>query len=160
MEAAHDFAALLQASPLGVWARGSTFGYPFANLIHLLGLVLLLGSVLYLDLRIAGFIRTLPLQASYRIFRRVSVLGILLLLPSGFVLFAADAVPLLSSAIFLWKIALIAVALLNVILFGILWDKRLREGVGPVPDGARIMAFASLGLWFSAASLGRLIAYF
>ena len=47
-------AAQLEASPLGLWARGSAVGYPLANLAHLLGLVMLIGGI--------GVLVTVPRQ--------------------------------------------------------------------------------------------------
>jgi hypothetical protein len=60
MEAA-QFAAALEGSALGVMMRESDWLYPVANLMHLLGLVLLLGAMLFLDLRLLGLARHVPL---------------------------------------------------------------------------------------------------
>ena len=131
-----DFAAALMASDFGAWARGKA--YVWANLVHLLGMVMLVGGIGLLDLRIAGLI---------------------LQVPSGFTLFAADAVPLMKSETFRWKIALIAVALANAVAFRVLWRKHI-DGIDTViPLPARFMAAMSVALWLWIAALGRLIAY-
>ncbi|MDP3383095.1 MAG: hypothetical protein Q8S47_07195, partial [Phenylobacterium sp.] len=59
-------AALLEASALGQWARGSAVAYPVANVAHLLGLVLLVGGIGVVDLRLAGLWRGLPIAALSR----------------------------------------------------------------------------------------------
>ena len=48
------WAGALEASVLGEWMRGSSWAYPVVNLVHLLGLVLLVGPMLLLDLRLLG----------------------------------------------------------------------------------------------------------
>jgi hypothetical protein len=63
------------------------------------------------------------------------------------------------SAVFRWKVALIAGALLNVAAFHFIWRRRLDAWNRRVPPAARAAAAASLMLWLSAAALGRLIAY-
>ena len=47
-------AAMVEASQLGAFARGSSWAYPVANLIHLLGLVLLVGGSGIVDLWLIG----------------------------------------------------------------------------------------------------------
>jgi len=152
-------AVALEASPLGVWARGSNLAYPVANLIHLLGLVMLIGGIGVLDLRLAGAFRRLPVEALWRYLLPMGVAGLVLLVPAGLVLFAADASSLVVSTVFRWKVALIVLALANAGAYHLLWRKRLgRWDVDP-PLGGRIMAAGSLSLWLLVAGLGRWIAY-
>jgi hypothetical protein len=156
---AQGFAALLESSSLGRWARGSAFGYPLVNLVHLLGLTLLVGAIGLLDLRLAGLFRTLPPQPLARVLRPGAALGLLLLIPSGFVMFAADAGPLVRSPIFQWKLAVIGLAIANLAAFHLLRRVDYAEWDGKAPLGLRLMAAASITLWLTAAALGRLIAY-
>lgn len=148
-------AAAIEASQLGIFVRGSPWAYPIANLLHLLGMVMLVGGIGIVDLRLAGAFRTLPLVQLTRALTPVALCGLGLMVLSGPLLFAADAVALSRSPAFGWKLALIALALANAVAFRLLW--RRDEGV-PAP-ALRIMAVASLGLWLSVAALGRMIAY-
>ncbi|PTQ12368.1 hypothetical protein CLG96_07510 [Sphingomonas oleivorans] len=152
-------AAAIEASDFGHWARGSAYAYPVANLIHLLGLVLLVGGIGLLDLRLAGLFRTLPAEALSRILTPVAILGIMLLVGSSSVLFAADARSLILSGAFRWKIMLIAVALANAVAFRIFWQGCLADWDSRPPALGRAMAGGSVALWLAAAALGRLIAY-
>lgn len=148
-------AAQLEASPLGLWARNSPFGYPLANLTHLLGLVMLVGGIGVLDLRLLGLLRRLPAGALAQSLIPIAATGLLLMILSGVVMFSADAGPLTRSPLFRWKLALIAAGLANVAAFHVLW----RRGGGAIPAAARLTAAASVTLWLAAATLGRLIAY-
>ncbi|HQN13260.1 MAG TPA: hypothetical protein PLP74_14165, partial [Quisquiliibacterium sp.] len=101
------WAALLEASSIGAWMRTSARAYPLVNLAHLLGLVLLVGPILLLDLRLLGFGRRLPLDAVSALLIPWCIVGLLLLLGSGVLLFAADATPLFSNTLLRVKLLLI-----------------------------------------------------
>lgn len=149
-------AAALEHTPLGAWARGSAYGYPLANLIHLLGLVMLIGAIGVLDLRLLGAFRRLPVTALAHAMIPLAAAGLVLLIPSGLVMFAADAGPLLRQPFFLAKVGLIALALGNVAAFHLTWRGSVEASV---PAHLKVMAATSLILWLTAAGLGRLIAY-
>jgi hypothetical protein len=149
-----SFAAALEASAFGAAARESSWLYPVANLIHLLGLVCLVGGIGLVDLRLVGGFRSLPLADLSRLLTPIAVAGIVMLAASGTVLFAADAGALTRSPRFLAKLILIAVALANAMAFRLWW----RPGREP-SWGLRAMAGASILLWLTVAALGRLIAY-
>lgn len=155
MQGLIELAEALEASPFGAWARGSRHAYPVANLVHLLGLVTLIGSIGVLDLRVMGLFRRLPLAELSRVLTPIAVGGVLLMIPSGFTMFAADAGPLVRSDTFRWKMGLLALALANALAFRLMW----RRLDGTPPLAARAMALASLGLWLWIGALGRLIAY-
>lgn len=148
-------AAAIEASLFGTIARESSWAYPLANLVHLLGMVLLIGGIGIVDLRLIGAFPSLPLVALSRYLTPLALTGLGLMLLTGPVLFAADATALVKSATFAWKLALIGVALINALAFRWLWRGSSGEPVIPL----RLMALASLGLWLWIASLGRLIAY-
>ncbi|MGE0797818.1 MAG: hypothetical protein AB7G13_18565 [Lautropia sp.] len=139
--------------------RGSNWAYPVANLIHLAGLVLLVGNMLLLDLRLLGAGRRFALAAVSAVLTRLAIAGLLLLLASGALLFAADAVPLLGNRLMQLKLLLIALGTANALLFRALWARRLNGWDDRPPVFGRAQAAASLGCWLVAATLGRLIAY-
>ena len=154
-----DAATALQNSGFATWARGSTYAYPIANLAHLLGLVLLVGGIGVLDLRVAGLWRGLPVAPLSRALTPLAIAGLILMVPSGFTMFAADARSLAGSPLFRWKVALIVLAVANAIAFRSAWGARLDRWGETVPSAARSLAALSLLLWLSVAALGRLIAY-
>ena len=148
-------AAAAEASAFGAWARGSAWAYPIANIVHLLGLVMLVGGIGIVDLRLAGAWRALPPEPLSRALTPVALAGLALFAASGALMFAADARALAASDTFRWKLAAIALGLANALLFRRLWRGRLDA----LPLSGRAMAAASLLLWLTAAALGRLIAY-
>ena len=139
--------------------RGSDWAYPVANLLHLAGLILLIGNLLLLDLRLLGAGRRFDLVALSQTLAPPAAAGLVLLLASGVLLFAADASPLLASTMMRWKLLLIALGIANALLFRQLWDRRLADWDRASPLAGRLQAAVSLGCWLVAATLGRLIAY-
>lgn len=152
-------AEAIQDSPFGLWASGSALAYPVANLVHLLGLVMIVGGIGIVDLRFAGAFRGLPPAALSRALTPVALAGLALMALSGPILFAADAVALAGSAVFRWKLALIAAALANAIAFRLIWRRRIASWAENPPWAGRLMAAASLLLWLAVAGCGRMIAY-
>lgn len=150
-------AVWLDAAGLRAFAGGDN--YPWINSVHLLGLVTLVGAIGVVDLRIAGVWRGLPMAPLSRALTPVAVAGLVILIASGSLLFAADGVALARSDTFLRKLVLIALALANAIAFRLIWARRM-EGWGDIaPTPARIMAAASVFLWLTIGLQGRLIAY-
>jgi hypothetical protein len=149
-------AARVAETPFADWAAGSSWAYPAANVAHLLGLVLVIGGIGLVDLRLMGLFRRLPLQPLADALTPLAIAGILLLATSGSVLFAADAAALAQSDTFRTKLVLIALALANAIAFRLLYG---RSPADPPPVSARLMAAASVLLWLSVGTLGRMIAY-
>lgn len=156
----NDLTALgeaIQSSSFGAWAGGDA--YPFANLVHILGLVMLVGGIGVLDLRLMGLFRRIPVTALAAAVTPIAVAGLALMIPSGAMMFASDASTLVSSFTFRTKLLLIALALANAIAFRVVWQKQIVQWDADPPLGGRIMASASLLLWLSVAGAGRWIAY-
>ncbi len=152
-------AAALEASALGAWMRGSGWAYPVANLLHLLGLVLLIGPMLLLDLRLLGAGRQFRVPAVSATLTPWAVAGLLLLLPSGAMMFAADAGPLLDNSLLQIKLLLIATGIANALVFRWLWSASLDDWDSRAPAPGRLQAALSALCWLAAGTLGRLIAY-
>ncbi|MDP3852634.1 DUF6644 family protein [Phenylobacterium sp.] len=159
MESLAAFAGTLEVSPFGVWASGSSMAYPVANLVHLLGLVMLVGGIGLLDLRLAGLFRAVPVEPLWRYLTPVGIAGLGLMAPSGLVMFAADAVSLAGSETFGRKLIIIALALTNALAYRLAWRRKVADWDASAPPVARALALTSLLLWLTVAALGRLIAY-
>lgn len=144
---------------LGEWVRGAGPAYATLNLVHLLGLTLLLGTMLLLDLRLLGAGKRLPLLEVSRLLTPVAICGLALQMASGAVLLAADAVALSGNAAFRWKLALLLAALVNALVFRRCWSRSLERWDGAPPPFGRAQAALSLVLWLGVAASGRLIAY-
>lgn len=159
MEAFAVFAETIRNSAFGAWASGAALVYPIANSVHLLGLVMLVGGIGVVDLRLAGAFPLLSPAPLSRALTPIAVAGLLLMAPSGFILFAADAPALAASGTFRTKLLLIALALANALAFRWLWRDRIAGWASDPPLAGRVMAGGSILLWLSIGGLGRWIAY-
>lgn len=62
-----EWAAALEATDLATTLRGSVWAYPLVNAAHILGVALLVGATVPLDLRLLGAWRSLPLGPLWRV---------------------------------------------------------------------------------------------
>ncbi len=142
------------------WARGSASVYPWANVLHVLGIVMLVGGIGVVDLRVLGLWKRLPLVALSQALTPIAVAGFILQAASGLVLFAADGVALAASETFQAKLGLLTLALGNAALFRLHWRAASQRDLYAPPPLARASAALSLALWVAIATVGRLIAYY
>jgi hypothetical protein len=150
----------LQESPLGHAMRSSPLLYPLAEIVHILGFVVLVGAILALDLRLLGLARGIALAPLAGFLLPLSRLGFALAVAMGFLLFSADASHVVRNPAFQTKMALLALALANIAVAHAGPWRRLEHWQGEAPAAARLTAFCSLVLWLSVVCAGRLIAYF
>lgn len=153
------WAAAIEASPIATAVKTGYLVYPLVNTAHVLGMALIVGAMAALDLRILGLARDIPLRAAERYLRALAICGLMIAIPSGAALFAADAVTMDRSTIFALKLGLIALALANAALFAALWRGRIATWDSQPAIFGRIQAALSLTLWIGVATSGRLIAY-
>jgi hypothetical protein len=154
------FAGWLESVGIAHWARATPWAYPYANVLHVVGVAMLVGGIGAVDLRVAGLWRRLPLNALSRALTPVAVAGLVLQVMSGVVLFAADGVALSGSGTFHAKLGLIVVALANAAAFRLYWRRQPVGDFAVPPSLVRVSALLSLALWLAVLTLGRLIAYY
>jgi hypothetical protein len=159
LQAAPIFLAL-QESALGHLMRSSPALYPAVEILHILGFVVLVGSILALDLRLLGFGRAIPIQPMAQLLLPLSRFGFLLAISMGFLLFSADAAHVVRNPAFQTKLLLITAALVNILIANVGPWRRLALWRAEVSGGAKVSALVSLLLWLSTICAGRLIAYF
>ncbi len=161
MPEVHGWAAWLEHTELAVWIRQDLWLYPILEIVHIVGIVLLVGPAWMFDLRILGFAENISVVKLADHFLRWSRRGLFLILPSGLLLFITQAATLVANPVFWLKLSLIGLAGLNAWLFHRLvftsvssWDSHKAT-----PVAAKMIALASLMLWVMVISCGRLLAY-
>jgi uncharacterized membrane protein len=150
-----NFLMMLENLDLSQWVLGSIWGYPIFLTFHSLGLGLLVGLLLVIDLRVLGFAKPLPLSELRRLMPYVWF-GFTMNAISGVVLFMADATKDFYSNSFRWKMLSILVGLIVAVVLN---STVLREDTKDTPPLAKILATLSLLCWVGAIVSGRLIAY-
>lgn len=156
----------IEASALGQAMRQWLWLYPGVEVVHLVGVALLFGSIAVLDLRLLGLSRDIPARRLARHVLPWTAASFLLIVPSGLAMFVAHASEFIQSGVFVLKMCLILAAGLNAALFHTItfrtsdvWDAKEMRGLAP-PPSARLAGALSLVLWTSVIACGRLLAYF
>ena len=151
----------VEALPIARAMRESLWMYPIVEVIHIVGFVILVGSVLMFDLRVLGLSKQIPVRALARHLLPWSWGAVVLIVPTGLLMFTAHANDFLANGTFQLKMALLMTAGINAIAFHTgpyqsvkAWDVGL-----PAPLVARASVTASVVLWLAIITCGRLLAY-
>ena len=148
--------AALEQVPAIEALRNSTYAYPLVNACHVVGIALLFGGIVPLDLRLAGWRRgAVAVDGLARLLLPVAISGLVIAAVTGLLLFATDARAYADSWLFRAKLALIGAALLNALALRRI-DWRRAEARQRLAAWAGV---ASVLLWLSAIVVGRLIGY-
>jgi hypothetical protein len=131
-----------------------------ANLGHIVGLSLLVGPIVALDLRLLGIGRAVSVAALSRTLTPLAITGLALQVVSGLLLFTADASALIGNPVFQIKAVLLILGLANAVAFRRIWRNALDGWDQSPPALGRLQAALSIVFWLGVAISGRLIAYF
>ena len=155
--------AWLEGSALGHAMRESgVWTYGVVNLVHILGVSSLFGSILVLDLRLLGVWRNVSLDAITRPVVPVAATGFAIAVTSGVCMLASNATEYVGNPFLYIKFPAIAVGLLNVgaLNFSSAWKARkTRELSQRERVRLSVMGGISLFSWITAISAGRMIGY-
>jgi hypothetical protein len=150
----------IEGGAINTWVLSTYWLWPLLEIIHFIGLSLLLGSMLVVDLRLAGFLRQIDIESTHRLLPW-AVIGFVMYLVPGLLVFFGDPGRYSINIGFQIKMVLVLVAGLNVLLFA--WKINPQIGNwdphGDTPPLAKSVAWASLAAWTGILLLGRLIPY-
>lgn len=153
----------LEGSALGEALRASgVWTYGFLNLGHVLGVCLLLGSVVLLDLRLLGVWPSIELSEIARPTVPVAALGFCIAAASGVCMVTVNATEYYGNPFLLLKFPAIGLGLLNVLVVSFLPAWRAIHARALSPAERRQLAAAgavSLACWLAALAGGRMIGY-
>lgn len=146
---------------LGNTTRHLSWVFTTGLIIHFMGLSLLLGSMLIVDLRLLGFPKQLPIAASLK-FIPIAIIGFLMNLLTGVTFITFDPFGYWLNPAFKIKMVLIVIAGLNALWFALLGHRLVLSGPDNESQAAivKISATLSLVVWFAVMIFGRLIVAF
>ena len=159
----------LAAGPLGS-VEASAFAramrewlwlYPAVEVVHILGIALLVGSVLLFDLRLLGLNKRIPVEHLARHLLPVALGALILVVPSGLAMFSAHASELITQRTFLIKMLLLFAAGHNAVFFHLAPYRSVTgwSTGAPAPPAAKASAVLSILIWIGVITCGRLLAY-
>ncbi|MDH1293434.1 DUF2214 domain-containing protein [Comamonas terrigena] len=142
------------------WLQASGTAYLWVNAAHILGLGLLVGAIVPLDLRLLGLWRQVPLAALRPVLQPMAALGLALALLTGLWLFSVRPVDYAFNTAFQCKLALLVLALGNIAWQhgAVGWSARAQHAAAP-SVAVRCRAALSLLLWLAMVLAGRWIGF-
>ena len=158
----------MDPTPFLKWAHDSWLGelprqlgwlYTAGLIVHFIGLCILIGAMLLVDLRLLGLVRQIKLSSALA-FLPWAIFGFALNLSTGLMFFAFDPFVLWVNPAFKVKMALVLLAGCNVAWFTLVEQPKLVRSIqsgGEVDLPIRISAGLSLGLWLAVIVAGRMI---
>ncbi len=153
----------LEGSALGQLMRtAGVWSYGVVNLVHILGLSTLFGSVLALDLRLLGAWRRVPLAAIETPTVVLAACGFFVAVSSGLALISTNATEYIGNPFLPIKLAAISLGVANVVVaqFVPAWRGRSALAVGAREGVAlKLVSGTSLVCWVTALAAGRMIGY-
>lgn len=152
----------LDQSAVTAWLNSQLWGFPIAEVLHIVMTGGFFGGIVMLDLRMLGFNRGI---SSMLLMKHILpclwwlFLGVLI---SGSILFMFMPLEYSGNPAFLTKLVLILAGGLNALFMHVvllrnqfMWDTH-----GRVPGFVKFSALVSLAIWIGALACGRLIAYY
>ena len=148
-----ELAAAIEASDLAAFLKRDRWTYPAVNAAHLLGIALLVGSVVPMDLRLIGLWRgDIRLETTLRLLRPVAGFGAGLAIATGALLFTVQARDYVALPLFAFKITLVALGLAHALAWG--------DRLAAAPRARQRRAGAiSLAIWLTVLVAGRMLGY-
>ena len=146
-----------EATAIGHAIRSSPWLFPAIEAVHLLGLCVLGGSLLVVDLRMLGLgLQRQPIAELAKEVRPWLLGSITLMVVTGIALFLSESVKCYYNQAFWVKITTLPVAL----LFTLTVRHRIANaGTTDTTAITRVTALVSLALWFTVAAAGRWIGF-
>ncbi|MFZ8928074.1 MAG: hypothetical protein EBS81_04030 [Gammaproteobacteria bacterium] len=153
-------ASWFEATWMGEQMRNIFWLFPAMETVHFIGLTIMFGSLLVIDVRVIGFGRFINMRAALK-FIPVAIAAFTVNLLSGIAFLCADPFRYFPNIAFQWKMGLIVIAGLNALWFWFGEHKELQQ----LADGedaefrAKVIAALSIAIWVVVIVFGRMIPY-
>src|SRR6266853_5508737 len=156
------FLKWLEATPVASGIRNSLFVFPLLESAHVIGLALVLGSIVVIDLRLLG------VASRERSFTRMASdilkwtwAAFLLTAATGVLMFMTNAVVYSNNTAFRVKVVLLVLAGLNTLAFELTAARTVQrwDRAPSAPPIAKAVATLSLVLWIAVIFAGLIIGF-
>ena len=146
-----------ESTAIGTAVRDSVWAFPILEAVHLLGLCMLGGALLVVDLRLlgAGLTRQ-PVARLARHARRWLITALAILISTGVPLFLSEAIKAYYNTSFWVKMTTLPIAL--AFTFAVR-ERVARQENGEPGVRGKVVGAVSLALWFTVAAAGRWIGF-
>jgi hypothetical protein len=151
----------LETTRLAAAMREWLWLYPIVEIIHIIGLAVLVGAAVLFDFRLLGLSRSVRVSSLAAHLLPWARRSLLLIVPSGLMMFTAHATEMATNPAFQVKLASLIAAGLNAAAFhaGVFRTVAAWDVDAAAPRAAKASAILSLCLWAGVIACGRLLAY-
>lgn len=148
----------MEQSTLGDWVATSSHGYYVMLAFHSVGLAMLVGSMMVVDLRLLGRLHDIELKALERL-TKFAWWGFVINALSGVALFFSEANRMFVNNTFRWKILLVFTGIVALAVMQRTVLRPIAVSGGEITTNAKLQAVFSLLVWAAVITVGRMIAY-
>ena len=134
--------------------------WPICEMLHFIGLALLIGAAGLIDLRLMGFLKSVPLTAMMQL-RKWAALGLLINIVTGTLFFIGAPDQYINNSAWYAKLVFLAVAMLNVAVFETRHGRRMLTLTAneQTPASFKVAGAVSIGSWFLVLYFGRMLPF-
>ena len=160
----YHFCQWLEGTAIGSSIRDSSWLFPAIESVHVMGIIILVGSTGLFDLRLLGrgFLRQQPAsQVAQQVMPWVWG-SFAVMFVTGVLMFSSEATRCYQSWFFRIKLGLLLLTGLNAFIFQFATYRQIAnwDEASVAPAAARVTAWVSLLLWIFIVFAGRGIAYY
>ncbi len=152
----------VEGTPIGLFVRESLWGFPTLVAIHILGLAVSAGTVVWFDLRLLGVsMRRSPVSAVYRQLMPWAFGGFFVMFVTGSLLVSGAATAAYGNLYFRIKGSALLLAGANALVYHAVTERRIAQwdGAERPPLAARMAGLISVALWAIVIVAGRMMSY-
>jgi len=148
----------IHAASIQAMVTDHTWIWPSLEALHFIGLWLLFGVVLLVNLRMLGMMKAVPFSALHRMLPW-AVLGLGINLMSGMMWVIATPEQYMSNVSFFWKMGFLLLAGLN-LLYVTAFDEAWQVGANEDASfGNKAIAFGAIASWVCVMYFGRMLPF-
>jgi uncharacterized membrane protein len=146
------------ARRLGRLVLALPYGWPSLETLHFIGLSLLIGVVLLIDLRMLGVMKDVAFPALHRLLPW-AILGFGTNLVTGMLFFVAAPDQYARNIAFVWKMILVTLAGANALYFTLFDEAWELQPGDDAPFTAKAVAVSALALWLGVLYFGSMLPF-
>jgi hypothetical protein len=157
-----NFFQVIEDSAIGNAVRSNELLFPFFECVHVVALTIVVGSIAFVDLRLIGWGASRKSASTTMSdvlpITRWAFAGAVL---TGLLLFSSHATTYIHNTAFIIKMALLAIALINIAVFHRITTKTIAtwDNAVKTPPAAKFAGGVSLVLWIAIVAAGRWIGF-
>jgi uncharacterized membrane protein len=148
----------LKTSTISNLITEKVWAWPALEALHFVGLSLMFGVIVVVDLRILGMIKSVSYTALHRVLPW-GVLGFAINLTSGMLFFITQPEQYIENIALQWKVVLIVLGGINVLYFTIFDHAWTLESGQDAPLTGKVMAVVTIAVWLGVIYLGRMMPF-